>query len=123
MTDNNHQSLETEPSKRRLKRHQISGVVEINDSVTQKYLGRLVNIHSEGLMLMGDELLSIDKIYQIKLTLPQTIGGVDSVEMGIDCLWVRESGDDSPHWAGCRIIDASEQVLTLVEQLVGLWGE
>ena len=110
-------------SQRRLKRHQIAGVIEVYDSVMQQYLGRLVNIHSEGMMLMGDKSLSIEKIYQLDLILPQPFDGVDKIHLGIDCLWVREAGDGSPYWAGCRIIDVSDDALVMVNKLVDLWGE
>jgi hypothetical protein len=108
---------------RGLKRHQVTGVVEVYDRATQQYIGRLVNIHSEGMMLMGDQLLSIEKIYQLDLILAQHLDGVDKIQLGIDCFWVREAGDGSPHWAGCRIIDASDEALSMVDKLVNAWGE
>jgi len=114
-------------NQRALRRHQLSGVVEVYDVADASYLGRLVNIHSEGLMLMGDVLMSIDKLYQLTVNLPQPLIVNDKVfkkiDIAIDCLWVRESGDGSPHWAGCRIIDASDEPLAVVDKLVELWGD
>lgn len=106
---------------RRLERHAISGVVEIYDSNRDKYLGRLVNIHHEGLMVMGDGELQADHVYQIDLQLPESIAGSDHLHLGIDCLWSRVVEVTNTHWAGCQIIDLSdlarEQINVLVERL------
>ena len=112
-----------ENCQRGLKRHQVTDIVEVYDRATQQYIGRLVNIHSEGMMLMGDQLLSIEKIYQLDLILAQPLDGVDKIQLGIDCFWVREAGDGSPHWAGCRIIDASDEALLMIDKLLNIWQE
>lgn len=109
--------------KRRLPRHRISVAVEVYDASSNVYLGRLVNIHQQGLMLMGRELLSIDKIYQLELRLPKAVNNIDVIHFAIDCLWVRDAGDDAPHWSGCRIIDVCDETLQLIEELVEHWGE
>lgn len=120
MTDN---AQGQQPSQRRLTRHPIAGFVEVYDSVEQQSLGRLVNIHSEGLMLISDNLMSVEKIYQCDLIFPEMIAGCDRIQLGIDCLWVREAEAEASHWAGCRIIDASDDALAMVEKLVELLGE
>lgn len=120
MTDN---AQGEQPSQRRLTRHPIAGVVEVYDIVEQQSLGRLVNIHREGLMLISDNIMSVEKIYQCDLVFPEMIAGCDRIQLGIDCLWVREAEDDSSHWAGCRIIDASDEALTKVDKLVELMCE
>lgn len=112
-----------QPSQRSLTRHPIAGFVEVYDTVARQSLGRLVNIHSEGLMLISDNIMSVEKIYQCDLIFPEMIAGCDRVQLGVDCLWVREAETDSSHWAGCRIIDASDDALTTVEALVQLLGE
>lgn len=120
MTDN---AESQQPSKRRLTRHSISGFVEVYDCNGQQSLGRLVNIHREGLMLISDNLMSVEKIYQCELIFPEMIAGCDRIHLGIDCLWVREAETEASHWAGCRIIDASDDALMAIEALVELLGE
>ena len=45
---------------RTLERHCIQGDVDVYDSLRDVYLGRLVNIHIEGLMIVGDLELEED---------------------------------------------------------------
>ncbi len=108
---------------RRLKRHALDGHVEVFDSVRGVYLGRLVNIHAEGLMLIGDIALEDDKLYQLDLRLPQAINGRESIPLGVDCLWARASDDFSKHWSGCQIIDISPQGAEDIDALIQLMGQ
>lgn len=104
---------------RRLRRHSIdSMLVEVFDRDTQIYLGRLVNLHREGLMLMGDVTLNADKLYHLDLHLPKLINGSDHIQFTADCLWSKDSEDHSKHWAGCSILDISPQALMDIEALV-----
>jgi len=116
-------SDESQPNQRRLKRYQLTDHVDIYDAMRDLHVGRLVNIHTEGLMLMGDVALEADKLYQLYLRLPRQINGRDSIQIGVDCLWARHSDDSTKHWAGCQIIDISPEGLAGIESLVELLGE
>lgn len=102
---------------RRLPRHVLSGPVNIYDRVSQAFLGRLVNVHTEGLMIMGNHPFTADCIYQLDLQLPEPINGCEMISIGVDCLWSR-SEDAHVHWAGCKIIDASEDALRDIQSLI-----
>jgi hypothetical protein len=85
------------------------------------YLGRLVNIHTQGLMIIGDVPLNEDNLYQLDLHLPIEVNGINVIHMGVDCLWTRNAGDNGKHWAGFTIIDLSPDgetsILALIEQM------
>lgn len=108
---------------RRLKRHDIGGIVDVFDANYNVSLGRLVNIHEEGLMVMGDIHWQDEKIYQIDLHLPELIDGRSIIHLGVDCLWSRASDDNTKHWAGCLIIDASKQAKADIKKLISILGE
>lgn len=105
---------------RHLTRHELTDNVDVYDSVRDLYIGRLVNVHAEGLMLMGDAALAADKLYQLDLRLPQPVNGRNSVHVGIDCLWTRGSEDTAKYWSGCQIIDISPEGVEDIEALVEL---
>ncbi len=108
---------------RRLTRHAVSSVVDIYDKDRETYIGRLVNIHQEGLMLMGDVRLEIDHLYQLQLQLPSPINGRSVVSMGVDCLWTRASEDNRQHWSGFHIIDISDEALADILCLIEAMDE
>lgn len=106
---------------RSLERHGVNDAVDVYDSLRDVYLGRLVNIHGKGLMLMGDQPMEEDKLYQLDLHLPQPINSHQTIHMGVDCLWTRAAGYNGKHWAGFTIIDisssASEDIDALIDML------
>lgn len=108
---------------RGLKRHGIVGNVDVYDSLRDIYLGRLVNIHQQGLMIMGDIALEEDKLYQLDLNLPEPINDRTSIHLGVDCLWTRNADYNGKHWAGFAIIDLSPQTAEDIHQLVEQMGE
>lgn len=103
-------------NRRRIERKNIDVHVNIVDMQTEQHLGALINIHPEGLMLVGSLPLEIDRVYQIQL---QPIGKAESlgpIELGVDCVW--SSKGQGSNWAGCRIIDTSTDALRKIEQLI-----
>lgn len=101
-------------------RHEVSTAVEVYDNLRDIYLGRLVNIHTEGLMIMGDVRLEEDKLYKLDLLLPEYINERNSIHLGVDCLWVRNADHNGKHWAGFNIIDLSPQAAEDIRGLINL---
>jgi len=108
---------------RTLDRFGVVGSVEVYDANRDLYLGRLANIHEEGLMLLGEMPMQSDHVYQLNLVLPMPVRGDTSILLGVDCLWVRSTEDDPVCWAGCHIIDMSEQAREQVRALVAMLAE
>lgn len=99
-------------------RHTPASDIDVYDNTRDQYLGRLVNIHQDGLMVIGDHPFEEDCLYKLDLHLPQPVNGCNSVHIGVDCLWARNADDNGKHWAGFSIIDASPQVLEVIEHLM-----
>jgi len=102
----------------RLKRHDVSVVVEVYDRNTDQHLGRLVNIHNEGLMVMGTGGLQADHVYQLDLVLPESIEGSTHLQLGVDCLWSKVVDASATYWSGCQVIDLSDVARRQIERLV-----
>ncbi|MEJ2416886.1 MAG: PilZ domain-containing protein [Exilibacterium sp.] len=115
--------IDTRSQQRKLQRHLINDIVEVYDTQHDHYLGRLVNIHAEGLMVMGDSAVEVDRLYQLALQLPKPINGRDLIHIGVDCLWVKESDDHNKHWSGFYIIDKSVEAEDDINRLVQLLEE
>jgi hypothetical protein len=116
-------------NKRKLDRHELSANIDVWDARTDDYLGRLVNLHAEGLMLLCQEPLVEDNLYQLRITLPQNLASSGELAVGVDCLWVRAAdASEGPeasggHWAGCQIIDASAHAQSLLDLLISRLGD
>jgi len=108
----------TEDNQRRLSRRAIQQRITIIDVMTEQVLGRLVNIHREGFMLVGARPVAVDSLYQLSLRLSVPVNGQSQIAVGGDCLWARTDDGSSQYWAGFHIIDISAQGLELIDLLV-----
>ena len=109
---------ETDQQERRHQRHAVQKPIPAINLYTDQSMGALVNITIEGLMLMSNEPIESNRIYQMKLELPETINGHDSIELGVDCLWSRGEAQYQRYWAGFQIIDASQISIKIIESLI-----
>jgi len=108
----------TEDNQRRLSRRTIQQKITIIDVMADQVLGHLVNIHREGLMLVGARPVTVDALYQLSLQLSMPVNGQSHIAVGGDCLWTRVDDGSSQHWAGFHIIDISDQGLELIDALI-----
>lgn len=107
-----------------LHRHTVSGDVDVYDSLRDIYLGRLVNIHTQGLMLVGDVPLEEDRLYELDLHLPDLENNTKQVvRIGVDCLWTRSADQNGKHWTGFTIIDSTPHATEEINKLIQSWGQ
>jgi hypothetical protein len=110
--------LSAQDNDRSLERHIINCDVDVYDSLRDIYLGRLVNIHTKGLMIVGDVLLEEDKLYEVDMHMP-----VDNqvLRLGVDCLWTRAADQNGKHWTGFNLIDVHPTAAEEIRKLIALW--
>ena len=110
-------------SQRKHKRHklpQLPQPTQVYNSIGTEYLGVLVNISLEGLLIMSDAGLKTDTLYQLTLKFPEPFCGVMELSLGVDCLWVDSaSGLGQSYWSGCHIIDISESDSAALKGMLG----
>ena len=118
-----HAQNEDHSNKRKLKRYQLTALIDVVDRKTQKFVGRLVNLHTEGLMIIGDYTFEEDTLYQLDLRLPKNFGERDVISVDVDCLWTRTAHDDScTLWSGFSIYSCSDEALADIEHLIDEMG-
>ena len=108
---------------RALQRHTLSSDVDVYDSLRDIYLGRLVNIHTQGLMLVGDVPLEEDRLYELDMHLPAENTVKQVLHIGVDCLWTRAADQNGKHWTGFSIIDLTPQAAEEIRKLIESWGQ
>ena len=99
-------------------RVELSQSIEIVDVINGGIFGELVNITTEGLMVMTEKDIPTHAIYQLSLKLSTPINNSDTIELGADCLWCREEENFKRHWAGLHIIDASDSAVSQIQTLI-----
>jgi hypothetical protein len=107
---------------RALERHSVNGDIDVYDSLRDIYIGRLVNIHAQGLMIVGDIALDEDRLYEIDMHIPTTSNQKRLLRLGVDCLWARSADQNGKIWIGFSIIDVSSTAAEEIRRLIEVWG-
>ncbi len=107
---------------RKLERKELSQAITVLDTINGGVFGELVNVTTEGIMVMTDREIETQAIFQLALDLPEPINGANQIIVGADCLWCRRAENFYRYWAGFQIIDASEQALKQLEVVIDLYA-
>lgn len=105
-------------NRRKLERRRVEISVVAHNGVDDEPLGKLVNIHEEGLMIMSEGPLQTDNIYQLELVLTTPIDNENSIPVVADCLWQSPANTDGSYWVGFKIVEVSNKSIDLISRLV-----
>jgi hypothetical protein len=108
---------------RKYERIQLNQPITIVDVINGGEFGELVNVTVEGLMAITNKEIPTHSIYQLSLQLPVEIAGSNLVSLGADCLWCRKVENFTRYWAGFHIIDASDQAMAQLEELINHYSK
>ena len=106
---------------RAMHRHIVSGNIDVYDGLRDIYLGRLVNIHAHGLMLVGDVPLEEDRLYELDLHIRGENNSKRVIRIGVDCLWTRAADENDKHWTGFNLIDTTPEAAEVIQALIQSW--
>jgi len=104
-------------------RKRVNEKIELRDVHTEQLVGTLVNISESGFMLLADQSLSTNQLFQLRMLFPTPIENVEHIELGAECLWRQDVPDTDHCWAGFHIIDISDQAIRLIQHLISDWTE
>lgn len=89
---------------RRAKRRRAADVIDVFDTMTEQQIGRIGNISESGMMLITDQKLCDDALYQLRFTLEDGHRS-RTIEIGSHHLWSDGANMPGQYWAGFRFID------------------
>lgn len=107
-----------EKKRRAQERRELNNPITVQDIINDRPIGELVNISANGLMLICDEQIETNSIFQFSMTLPKEINGQSRLDIGVDCLWCRKVDNFNRYWAGFQIIDAADDTQAVIELLI-----
>lgn len=104
--------------KRRLDRHQVSTSLEVYDLDTGHHLGRVVDLHVEGLMLLSDHPIGLHKRFALQVSLPMTLNGLTEFFLDAESLWNRESIAGGQYWTGLHFTTLPDDARGCIERMI-----
>lgn len=104
--------------RRKLERHSVSSSLEVYDLESGTLLGRVVDLHIEGLMLLSERPIEMFKTFALQVNLPMVLNGVSEFVLDAESLWRRESITGGQFWTGLRFVDLPEASRRCIERMV-----
>lgn len=108
----------TAAEKRKRERQKISDVLTVMDVHSERLLGRVVDLSVEGLMLISQVPIEVNRIFELKIQLPMRFSECTEIRVGVESLWTRESDDGTQYWTGFHIICISDQDQHCIETML-----
>ena len=95
-------------NKRQHVRKPVNQQVSVKNVLSDELIGTVVDVHSEGFLVLGKNYVDAERIYQIELIFSEPVKGDKHIHLGAECLWNREAGMGGQSWLGFHIIDISD---------------
>lgn len=104
--------------KRSLERKPTAVFFGIYNRDNAKYVGRLVDISSQGLMIIGKSQLPVDKCFKLKMDLPQELNGKSQIEFEAKIRWCEKSKKTRLFCAGLQFTAIEPVYSELIDDLI-----
>lgn len=89
---------------RRAKRRKAFDTILVTDTMTERVIGRIGNLSQTGMLLMANEPLVDDGLYQLGFELPFEGSPAERIEIGAHLLWLDRASAPTQLWVGFRFI-------------------
>ena len=92
--------------------------LRIFDVQTNEMLGHLMNVTTEGVMLISETPLAVNKDFQLKMAIPVGDGETVDVELEARSIWSKADEDPHFHKTGFQFTFCSEDSLQAISALI-----
>lgn len=103
---------------RRAKRRKVENHIEVTDCMTERVIGHLSDLSETGMLLIANQPLVNDALYQLRFSLPDASGKNRPLDIGSHELWSDPAAAPGQVWTGMRFIDISAQDLLFLRSWV-----
>jgi hypothetical protein len=104
--------------KRRSKRRHLVYYLKVYEMPAEALLGYMLDISPAGIMLLSDKGMKLQKDYFLKMLLPQTISGKDSIRFKAACVWSQTDLYLDFFANGFQITEIADEDATIIETLI-----
>ena len=104
-------------NQRSLERKKTAVFFGVYERDSSKYVGRLVDITTNGLMIMGKIAFEACSEHKLKMDLPQEINGKQHIEFDAEIVWCEKSKKTKLYSAGMHFTGIAPEYSQLIDEL------
>ena len=108
--------------KRKLKRVHLIYYLRIFDSNTGVNIGHLVDITTQGIMMISEEPVPPGKDFSFTMHLPASITGRENIQFSARSLWCKKDINPDFFVSGYRIKEITHQEIKVITALINDYG-
>jgi len=102
---------------RRQKRKRLVYYLEVFDITDDVLLGHMVDITTDGLMIVTKQPIESDKVFQLELSLPERDAGKEFIVFGARSVWCKQDVNPELYGAGFQFVKIDPEDAEIIEGL------
>jgi len=104
--------------RRRQKRWQLVQYLRVKDKETGEIIGHLVDISTEGVMLISDKAINPESSYEFSMEIPHPEKQITSLHFAVKSLWSKPDINPYFHNSGFCLVDPQPETVSNIEALI-----
>jgi hypothetical protein len=96
--------------------------LRVFDRNTDQLLGHLVNITPQGIMLISEEPLAVDVVFQLRMKLPAAMVEYEHLDFEAKSIWNGLDSNPKFYDTGLQLIDVAQDKIAIIEDLIERFG-
>lgn len=109
---------ENPSEKRKLKRRHLIYYLKVHEQGTDQFIGHLVDITTEGMMLISKDPIEAGVSYRLYMELPEAIGESGRIRFDATCLWKGKSVNPDFFEMGFRLTGINSLEVQRIRDLI-----
>jgi len=104
--------------RRRHKRRHLVYRLKVVDRGTQRILGYLVDVTTEGLMLMSEDPIELGRTFELRMALPAAVEGSRPIYLEAKSIWSRSEPGVGYHDTGFEMVRIDPADMDEIQHLI-----
>lgn len=81
-------------------------------------LGHIVNVTTEGIMIISEQALPIETDFHIKMEIPAETENTTAVDLKARSIWTKPDSDPFFHCTGMQLVHCSEESMQVISKMI-----
>jgi hypothetical protein len=107
---------------RKLKRRHLIYYLRVYDATTDQLIGHLVDITTEGMMLISEQTIPVEKDFKFRMVLPDEIMSKPDILIEARSIWCKKDVNPDFFATGLTILKINQDDLIVVDSLIRKYG-